>query len=337
METKNSTWVIFFIAILSWAIVFIGLINYRIQIFYSSSTIWHHFYQNDVADNKLVVQSSQVLGTTNWMKQMEDRYHILNENVKKICKKYKKGNYSRVPITNILVDKRNHLAYCPNAKVGSTAWMLHFNNLLPEKERLWDGKGGLSNLKRWQIYSNLKPKELFSSNHINLTSEFISRSIFDKFARLYDLTTFTFVRHPFERLVSCYNDKMIRFDLPRSFSGFVARRVLNETFNRGQDHWMPFVESCNHCDVPYNVIGRAETFDEDVKYIILKNNLDKLLNSKATMNSHIHQSKHDTKTETIKYFAQLNKTQIQRLYKKYRMDFELFGYDIDIYLNENNK
>lgn len=72
-----------------------------------------------------------------------------------------------------------------------------------------------------------------------------------------------------------------------------------------------------------------ETFSEDVKYIIRKKNLDlPLSNSNHSKNS----ARYDTAKITAKYFSQLSKQQIKDLYKMYRMDFELFGYDIKDYL-----
>lgn len=42
-------------------------------------------------------------------------------------------------------------------------------------------------------------------------------------------------------------------------------------------HWRPMYAICFYCDFLYNVIGRIETFEEDVKYIALKNNLHCLM------------------------------------------------------------
>ena len=98
-------------------------------------------------------------------------------------------------------------------------------------------------------------------------------------------------------------------------------------------HWKPYFNRCFHCAIPYNVIGRIETFQEDVQYIILKNNLEKILDLKTTLQfSSKNSSKKDAQKAALKYFSKLNANQIQRLYKAYKMDFELFDYDIDIYL-----
>ena len=81
----------------------------------------------------------------------------------------------------------------------------------------------------------------------------------------------------------------------------------------------------------YDVIGRMETFNEDVKYIFLKKNLEKDLPlNKATTSKNSASTK--TAEITVNYFNQLSKQQINDLYEFYRMDFELFGYDVKNYL-----
>ena len=54
-------------------------------------------------------------------------------------------------------------------------------------------------------------------------------------------------------------------------------------------HWRPYNARCLYCDIPYNVIGRVETFEEDMKYILLKQNLTHLISLNA-LRLHTHQS-----------------------------------------------
>ena len=72
-----------------------------------------------------------------------------------------------------------------------------------------------------------------------------------------------------------------------------------------------------------------ETFKEDVQYIIMKNNLKDILPPNIHPNN---SSKKDTNSDTLEKFSQLNTTQIKKLYELYKLDFELFGYDIDTFL-----
>ena len=38
---------------------------------------------------------------------------------------------------------------------------------------------------------------------------------------------------------------------------------------RMNTHWRPYYNKCGYCDVDYDVIGRAETFIDDTRYIFV--------------------------------------------------------------------
>ena len=114
---------------------------------------------------------------------------------------------------------------------------------------------------------------------------------------------FTFVRHPFERLVSAYRDKfelankysyvyslyvgkilglnkklksnlmienakslnVVRSRRP-SFSEFVDY-LLREEVHNYNDHWRPYWLHCHLCEMEFDVIGKMETWNQDVQFI----------------------------------------------------------------------
>ena len=98
--------------------------------------------------------------------------------------------------------------------------------------------------------------------------------------------SFSVVRHPFERLVSAYqnkvaddqNSKRSKYLTSRygavSFATF-AKMILDKSEKNCPQmnnceldvHWKPFISRCAYCDVSYSIIARAETMDEDQKYI----------------------------------------------------------------------
>lgn len=59
-----------------------------------------------------------------------------------------------------------------------------------------------------------------------------------------------------------------------SFAQF-TKLVLDESEKNCQEinnckldyHWLPFISRCAYCDLFYSIIARAETLDEDQKYI----------------------------------------------------------------------
>ena len=91
-------------------------------------------------------------------------------------------------------------------------------------------------------------------------------------------------------------------------------------------HWKPFISRCGYCDVPYQVIGRAETFEQDQRGI---GRLARV--SFPSMESHTS-SGGSTSQLAVSYFSSLQRHTVLQLYQLYRPDFELFGYSPDKYL-----
>ena len=106
------------------------------------------------------------------------------------------------------------------------------------------------------------------------------------------------------------------------------------------EHWKPFHAHCNFCGIDYDVIGRMEEFDIYLRYILHERNLSHLI-PKDIDTYHVHPSGErtvtsigamDKKNKIRKYFSALSDNQITKLYKLYKLDFEIFGYDENEYL-----
>lgn len=82
------------------------------------------------------------------------------------------------------------------------------------------------------------------------------------------------------------------------------------------------MELCAPCEINYNVIGHHETLEEDAPYILRKAGIDKLVTYPHIPPgiTHYNQSKVEY------YFSTVSKRDIKRLYERYEVDFELFGY-----------
>ena len=155
------------------------------------------------------------------------------------------------------------------------------------------------------------------------------------------------------RLVSAYEDKILGL----SENGEIFTNLKNKTFpdfidfvlhewesHQCNEHWQPQYMHCDFCEINYDIVGRVENLEEDLKYIAHVNNFTSLLPSKF----HVHpsgvkrfaspndrtgeneviqmSSSKRSKEKTIKYFSMLNFNQSQALYNMYQLDFEIFGY-----------
>ena len=90
--------------------------------------------------------------------------------------------------------------------------------------------------------------------------------------------TFSIVRHPFDRLVSAYQDKVepggyVKHLLRKNyqnhdFETFLTHVIKTVTLSdqkKPDKHWRPFEARCAVCQMNYDVIGRSETYAEDTK------------------------------------------------------------------------
>ena len=317
--------------------------------------------------------SSRLVGS-NWIKTMEEKYKKINENIYEVCQKHKESTFQSNSDTmefnaeqgyreNWMLDTDHQLAYCKNAKVGTTTWINHFFNLL-------DRSLQQKILKRFELDPTL-PIQIRRETQINFQIQHQSIISLDKpdqhnvsFTRLLNLffekntiLRFSFVRHPFERLVSAYKDKVLHshstekrnLSSTTSFSSFVhyvldeyqkneeCRKSQNKYCRPVDRHWNLYNFRCLYCDIPYDVIGKMESFNEDVKYIVVKQQLDGLI----PLDSTVQRMKsfgsrgdkfEDGKISALSYFSSLTKLQIKRLYEVYKFDLELFDYNIDDYL-----
>lgn len=148
---------------------------------------------------------------------------------------------------------------------------------------------------------------------------------------------FSFVRNPVARIVSCYNDKIIKqssyfvSDLKKAagyedtssmkmdfieFLNIIKRQDVVEM----DQHWRPQNYNLLLDCVDYNFIGKLENFDKDFKHITDSNGCPHV----ETVNKNKYKSK--DKKLTI---ADLTSDELEIVYSLYEQDFESFGYEFD--------
>ncbi|XP_077493079.1 carbohydrate sulfotransferase 11-like isoform X2 [Amblyomma americanum] len=153
------------------------------------------------------------------------------------------------------------------------------------------------------------------------------------------------VRHPFERLVSAYLNK-VRTTRPYVWGakrmykrGFVGsgpngtftfaefvENILKEPVTSWDPHWAPYTPRCQPCTMRYDIIGKVETIDADLQHLLPKIGLAGWSFPRKNAKSRTHE--HESKESSMRYFAELSRQQVLQLYAIYMYDFELFGYTL---------
>lgn len=130
--------------------------------------------------------------------------------------------------------------------------------------------------------------------------------------------TFAFCRNPYDRLVSVYFDKVKKQQLPlyriwkdKSFQQF-AIDVCDMSAQKMDGHLLP-----QKCLIPEYIdfLGRFENLQNDLHTITKQLFLATFDNRKYNSTKHNHYSQY------------YDKTLKDKVYKKYKEDFESFGYD----------
>ena len=149
-----------------------------------------------------------------WLKEKEEAYLKLNEHIRSVCMKNKLNRQLPVALKDFMVEKKHKIAYCRNAKAGTSTWMQHFNALLdPEYQKKIsyikpEPEHGIVPIKRKKIdLHNVVPRYFSVHKQTGMMFNFESLK---KYFSDNEYLTFSFVRHPFDRIVSAYKDKAER-------------------------------------------------------------------------------------------------------------------------------
>ena len=90
-------------------------------------------------------------------------------------------------------------------------------------------------------------------------------------------------------------------------------------------HYLPFISRCAYCSVPYAIVAKAETFEEDKQFIGVMAGIqfEDIQEHKSSGGG--------TKELARKYFELLDRKTVDQLFEFYKVDFEMFGYSPEVY------
>lgn len=171
------------------------------------------------------------------MEAVGERMHNRNERLTEKCSEYglnvrRNDSLHRPNPWEFLVNKRFHLIWCNVFKAASTSWMYNFNIL-----------AGYS--PRYLRKTNTVPLELARKRYERVTIEqvngitviFPGENSYSKWISslpskqlekaMNTSITFLIVRHPFERLLSAYRDK-IMFAIPHSLHDRLGHKIIRK-------------------------------------------------------------------------------------------------------------
>lgn len=182
----------------------------------------------------------------------------------------------------------------------------------------------------------------FEDIHRRDTSPLLSPSqtcAFERIIQSPSYFVFCFVRNPYERLLSAYLDKIVNGmpgkrsiltamgDDPENLNKEIPFRefvdvVTGLEISKMDPHWRIQYYQTFQDVISYDYIGRMENFTNDCKYVFgrVTNNYEKYYRNEV---------RHATNSSGLlnKYY---NSSIQKKVFKKYEIDFEYFGYDKSI-------
>ncbi len=250
-----------------------------------------------------------------WMNSKEKVFKSRREKLRKVCSEVPLLSDFKVSLKSapsIIANEELGIIYCPIAKAGSTTLKGYIMKLFNITTR------DTNDLHLKVEYTNKLKLE-----NMNITTvEQVNESRLPRVA---------FVRHPFKRLISAFTNKVLMTDdegfeglrkkVQGDFTKFVDF-VIGEFKGQGiNNHWKPQYFYCDFCHINYDYIGKVETFNDDLKFVMDKTGIFKGIEIQS---NGLNTSKN---ASNVDYFSQLDKERRNILRDLYKVDFDLFGYD----------
>lgn len=265
--------------------------------------------------------------TENWLAIQNSRKNTLASVCLKNNLNKPRSNLDSHVANQLFVEHKHKFIYCEVPKVGCSNWKRTIFLLQS------DFSAEASDIGHDNIHSTSLIKRLVSYPPA-LQNEFLS-----------NYTKVMFTRHPLERLVSAYRDKLLHSE------PFYSTTVANEIramFRKNKSssekvsfqefvsfiiakpphtldiHWKPMFLLCDPCNIHYDIVGKYETLGLDSDHVL------KVIGAPESMKyPSLKRYSSEKRTDgdiTLEYLRHLTSEQIEKIKKLYEMDFFLFNY-----------
>ena len=198
-----------------------------------------------------------------------------------------------------------------------------------------------------QYNEHEKYHEKWRFNYLSHYSEVAIRK------RLRHYYKFLFVREPFERLLSGFEDKFVSniwnwVETPRHTSEILNRYrkeqpnatdditltkfiyyVLSLRDGARNEHWQSYESLCHPCAVDYDFIGHFENLRQEAPYLLKKTGLDNIIGFPPIKSL-------NTSRKVLERYSEVPEHMILQLGDAFKNDFEMFNYPFPGPLSELN-
>ncbi|XP_011668709.1 carbohydrate sulfotransferase 11 isoform X2 [Strongylocentrotus purpuratus] len=263
-----------------------------------------------------------------------------------------------MPGSKLIVDDKYKLVYCNVPKVACTSWkrvFLVLNGVMKHPDDLSQSQVnnhvGPRKLKFLNSYNKSRRAEILESytkflvvrhpfhrilsayqNKLWAGSTSNSSTAFQSKYGLHILKQYrpnTILNNKSgsieRKVISITKAQKVNYDL--RFDEFV--KFLTNTTEKAsfleQNHWRAINQLCGPCQIDYDVIGHFDSLVDDALYILRLVHADHVVEFPSSKGSSPTNSSSNSLYES--YYAEVPRTDLEKLYQKYRLDFELFGYE----------